>query len=781
MDLGAPLTPYQIDVYDTIVFFILGIPSLILSCILIIGFLKHKKLRESPGDIILMISIGGLFLSCHWVLTGLFSGHIFDDLSNNDYFCLSNAVVSVFCGSMIYLYNIAFCVYLMASLRNVLKASIVPRKILHFTSISLSAGYVALCSFTNSLGKSIYGTCSIKYEPSDSALSNPIKYLGLVIVYSVISCWSYFYIRARQPKVPNTNKRARRAKVFLNHYLKFVILNSFIWLVIGLSYLLGMIYRPDDDPESDVTLVAHIVASFGNISKMLYIFIVLLIRLTDPLIARTMKKVVFFCLKRKLDSFAVRSDWGAEVESLAPIGPRGTRVPTFRLTDDNVVPAENRGKRVPTYRLDAQESVAHTENRANRVHTYKLEGLDASDNIQEALLDDSHSSELVHSGELHGGIENYANVIANELKIQTTMTIISCVLHSYKKVIEEDEKIGLTQIFRTSDRLRQSKKFEVSDQLISGHWSRVSDKHLQPLDGSFTFHCPVLFHHILKKDSGFVNIEESLNIESNYNAIRAASGADGGRSGEFFFFSSDNKLIIKTMSEKELIKMLQILPNYLQHLEQNPHSLITRIYGVFSYRREFEANSEHFLLMRNAAGVTSEFISRKYDLKGSTVDREVLLGQEMPDKALLVDYRTLKDIDFLKYEKKLNIKEELRIALVASLDCDVEFLRSLNLMDYSLMVIILNRKEILSVFGHVPKSACYNQLCSFEDDADPNWFYNIAIIDFLQEYNCRKLLENRFKRFKAAVFRCRWNLDISAQPTDKYAKRFKNFIRKIIQ
>ena len=45
-----------------------------------------------------------------------------------------------------------------------------------------------------------------------------------------------------------------------------------------------------------------------------------------------------------------------------------------------------------------------------------------------------------------------------------------------------------------------------------------------------------------------INIEKSLNLIDNYESIMNIIGPDGGKSGEFFFFSYDNKLILKTIT-----------------------------------------------------------------------------------------------------------------------------------------------------------------------------------------------------------------------------------------
>lgn len=60
------------------------------------------------------------------------------------------------------------------------------------------------------------------------------------------------------------------------------------------------------------------------------------------------------------------------------------------------------------------------------------------------------------------------------------------------------------------------------------------------------------------------------------------------------------------------------------------------------------------------------FVFRKYDLKGSTVDREASV------KELEKDLPTLKDNDFMKEGTKIHIGEEAKQQLMETLTADVE-------------------------------------------------------------------------------------------------------------
>lgn len=83
--------------------------------------------------------------------------------------------------------------------------------------------------------------------------------------------------------------------------------------------------------------------------------------------------------------------------------------------------------------------------------------------------------------------------------------------------------------------------------------------------------------------------------------------------------------------------------------------------------------------MRNIFG-RKYVVHRKYDLKGSTVQRQA------SEKEKAKELPTLKDNDFLEDNYKLLLPVDARQKLVSMLSSDTEFLARLHLMDYSLLV-----------------------------------------------------------------------------------------------
>lgn len=54
----------------------------------------------------------------------------------------------------------------------------------------------------------------------------------------------------------------------------------------------------------------------------------------------------------------------------------------------------------------------------------------------------------------------------------------------------------------------------------------------------------------------------------------------GGHSGAMFYITADERYIVKTVTRSEARLLVKLLPKYLQHLVQQPGSLITRFYGL---------------------------------------------------------------------------------------------------------------------------------------------------------------------------------------------------------
>ena len=682
-----------------IVFIVLCSFSWIGSGLLIVGFLKYKKLRTSGGDMVFGISVAEFILNTHWIISSIFSKDFpgTPDLSTDCTFCFANSIFSVFAGFLEFLYNVFLCRYLMKFLQTSHK-EVTTKKYHIITILAAIIGLILLGSFDN-LGKTLFGTCSIKWKNTKS----PLAYVGVLLVfgYMFYAFFTFYFIRRYAPKTENSSKDVA---AFLLYYNNYILCSVGIWTVYAICNLIATIEgQVVDTSPSDFAARVKPVATIGSYAKILSPLCLLVIRYRDSYTRNTMRRLV--CPWRK-----------ARVSIVEGIDLQGSS------SSPNGAPLLARS-------ASAQEEEDH----------------------------------------------RWAKVKKHR-KVQFTYTILSGILYTAKKVDEDAGNIDMTA----------SKKFENAVHYLEERWFDISDEtvkeELPNLDfggygmfkAKFTFHAPQLFHGLLQQDALFLNLEDSLDFTVNREEIMKASQAKGGKSGEFFFFSNDKKVIVKTITSKEMRRMINILPNYVQYLASNRKSLIAKCYGVFSLKIDNENDEYHFIVMRNVSGFPRDYVEREFDIKGSTFDREVLRNARGLTLADLKGRGTLKDTDFFKYEKKLEIAPETGQELVEQLKKDGNFFRDLGLIDYSLMVFVVDKKRYEAEGNKEIKP--YHELSSIPSVSYPGLYYNLGIIDYLQPYDFQK----KGERFLKRTIKCNCSLDTSSQPPDRYSQRFGALAKRLV-
>ncbi|XP_022748611.1 phosphatidylinositol 4-phosphate 5-kinase 8-like isoform X8 [Durio zibethinus] len=195
-----------------------------------------------------------------------------------------------------------------------------------------------------------------------------------------------------------------------------------------------------------------------------------------------------------------------------------------------------------------------------------------------------------------------------------------------------------------------------------------------PLHKSIDFYwkdyCPMVFR----------NLREMFKLDAA-EYMMSICGDDGlteisspGKSGSIFYLSHDDKFVIKTLKRSELKVLLKMLPNYYNHVKEYENTLITKFFGLhritLAGRRKVR-----FMVMGNMF-CTELRIHHRYDLKGSTHGRYT-------EKDKIHENTTLKDLD-LSYE--FHMDKSLRKFLFYQIDVDCKFLKSQQIIDYSLLL-----------------------------------------------------------------------------------------------
>lgn len=117
------------------------------------------------------------------------------------------------------------------------------------------------------------------------------------------------------------------------------------------------------------------------------------------------------------------------------------------------------------------------------------------------------------------------------------------------------------------------------------------------------------------------DVMNSLSVEYNRRMVFKA-GQGAGLSGSFFFFSHDNKFLIKTINKKEMQLLLKMLDNLIEHFKMTDNkSLIARIYGVFTIKTNLFASLD-VMIMQNTCLLKNKLNNKiTFDIKGSTTNR----------------------------------------------------------------------------------------------------------------------------------------------------------------
>eukprot|EP01087_Luapelamoeba_hula_P011159 TRINITY_DN3002_c0_g2_i1.p1 TRINITY_DN3002_c0_g2~~TRINITY_DN3002_c0_g2_i1.p1 ORF type:complete len:779 (-),score=156.02 TRINITY_DN3002_c0_g2_i1:18-2354(-) len=249
----------------------------------------------------------------------------------------------------------------------------------------------------------------------------------------------------------------------------------------------------------------------------------------------------------------------------------------------------------------------------------------------------------------------------------------------------------------------------------------------------------------------------------------------GGRSGAFLYITADNQFVIKTMPTPETKFLRRILKSYYEHMSSGQHSLLTKYLGMYRIRL---AVLDHvsFIVMRNVFANAKE-INERYDLKGSSVGRQTLFSCEMDTPLSSV---TLKDLDLVN-RFRIRLGNKRKASFVTTLTADAAFLERFGIIDYSLL---LGVHFVGSSDGPGPAGLLHPDdlemadggIYASNDSMQPlKAIYYCAVIDILQPYTKKKLLEHNMK---ALVY----DKDgISVCDPAKYAARFLSFISHYIE
>ncbi|XP_020312890.1 phosphatidylinositol-4-phosphate 5-kinase, type I, beta a isoform X1 [Oncorhynchus kisutch] len=150
-----------------------------------------------------------------------------------------------------------------------------------------------------------------------------------------------------------------------------------------------------------------------------------------------------------------------------------------------------------------------------------------------------------------------------------------------------------------------------------------------------------------------------------------------GASSSWFYLTSDDEFIIKTVQHKEAEFLQKLLPGYYMNLNQNPRTLLPKFYGLYCIQC---AGVNIRLVVMNNVLPRALKMHYKYDLKGSTYKRHASRKERAKSSP------TFKDLDFQEMLEGLHFDGDTYSALMKTLQRDCRVLESFKIMDYSLLL-----------------------------------------------------------------------------------------------
>eukprot|EP00927_Polykrikos_kofoidii_P066826 TRINITY_DN62388_c0_g1_i1.p1 TRINITY_DN62388_c0_g1~~TRINITY_DN62388_c0_g1_i1.p1 ORF type:complete len:931 (+),score=103.17 TRINITY_DN62388_c0_g1_i1:118-2793(+) len=248
-----------------------------------------------------------------------------------------------------------------------------------------------------------------------------------------------------------------------------------------------------------------------------------------------------------------------------------------------------------------------------------------------------------------------------------------------------------------------------------------------------------------------LKVLESLGAESgDYDVMSTNS-----KSGEFFFFSSDRRFIIKTVSRKECVLLAKFMPAYQYHFRCWPRSFIVKFAGL--YYVEIPGRPSIYFVVMLSVFDPSIKVHETFDLKGSSYHRQGKKGD-----------RILKDSDWKSSKRRIKLSSALTRDFCAIHEADVQLLLRFKMMDYSLLVAIHH----IDSPDPVEKSRVGWRAGGGIFDKDGTCIYFVGIIDFSIKYSLKKESETLLNAFKGVSEKA------SCVSQELYASRQIEFVRE---
>eukprot|EP00127_Corallochytrium_limacisporum_P002644 Clim_evm80s134 gene=Clim_evmTU80s134 len=289
--------------------------------------------------------------------------------------------------------------------------------------------------------------------------------------------------------------------------------------------------------------------------------------------------------------------------------------------------------------------------------------------------------------------------------------------------------------------------------------SETKNYNPQALPSNFVFkeYAPLVFHVL----------REKYDVEAT-EVIESLTEGDPTREESYWtsapaYITFDRRFCVNIVDKDDFSAFLEIIQPYHDHVVQcEGRTLLPAILGA--YRLHIDSKEFHIMIHRNVCSGIMQF-SKIFFLKGSTVGREA----DKKDKEKPVP--RFKDKDFVQMGSRIFLGEERRDVFLDILKEDVTIMQKLNIMDYSIMVGVVeyDQKEEPEIEEDIDIYAVHSL------PVDKREIYFMGIVDVYTHYGVRKHAAHAGKSIRYGD-----GAGISSVDPGSYAKRLVEFMENVV-
>lgn len=341
----------------------------------------------------------------------------------------------------------------------------------------------------------------------------------------------------------------------------------------------------------------------------------------------------------------------------------------------------------------------------NRNHKHQMEFTFTKPEYKYKYNDDTYTND-----------ETISTFLEKEITL-TTNNPFTCIINVNNKQQSHSNK--LSPLYKSINKIKH--KFYLFKQNILLRNNKISNTPKQLPLYEITIYFPKQFEALrIAYCSNYYETIYSLYESKEYINV------SGGKSNAKFLLSHDNKFIFKLVKQNELETFIEIAFEYFKYISKylfhKSPTAFAKILGVYKVKELHYEITHYIILMENLLYGINPNEYKAYDLKGAKLNRYVVNKNE--NKVLL-------DCNFIEEYKAepLIIERSIYNELITALKEDTLLLKTMDIVDYSLMLIITN---------------CVND--NNNNNSSKHKYIKIGLIDYLSKYTLYKQIESLSKR-----------------------------------